>query len=149
MNTLMENGVQLTLEQWMPQIFQKLTVGVSEHPAKISPSPESEKDSGETDQVLLEKYSEFLPKRGKKINLNGLSMKMLRECYQATEDLISLGYSLNLIGGGTTLNGNYSTLNVTEYLKTESEYTLSDILEAKVPEKYFLSEEQIAKLIFQ
>ena len=60
-----------------------------------------------------------------------------------------LGILLEFDRGGTTLNGNYSTLNVTEYLKTESEYTLSDILEAKVPEKYFLSEEQIAKLIFQ
>lgn len=149
MNTLMESGVQLTLEQWMPQIFQKLTVGVSELPAKTSPLPVNEKGLKETDQVLLEKYSEFLPKRGKKINLNGLSMKMLRECYRATEDLISLGYSLNLIGGGTTLNGNYSTLNVTEYLKTESECTLSDILEAEVPEKYFLSKEQMDKLLFQ
>ena len=52
-------------------------------------------------------------------------------------------------GGGTTSNGNYLTLNCTEYLKTESECTLSDILDDVVPRKYFLSKEQMDKIVWK
>lgn len=116
--------------------------------AKISLSQEGEPVSKETEAVSSEKYLESLPRSGKRINLNGSSMKMLRECLAAIKDLTSFPYSLNLTGGGTTLNGSYSTLNCTEYLKTESESILSDILEAEVPEKYFLSAQQMERIVF-
>ena len=144
----MGNGVQLTLEEWMPQIFQKQTVGALEHPVKISPLPEKGEDLRETDHRSLEKYLESLKRSGKRISLNGSSMKTLRECFQATEDLTSCPYSLSWMWGGTTLNGNYLTLNCTEYHKTESEFILLDILEKKVPEKYFLSRQQMEKIVF-
>ena len=51
--------------------------------------------------------------------------------------------------GGTTSNGNYSTLNCTEYHKTESACILSDILEQEAPKKYFLSKEQMEKIVFK
>ena len=100
MNTSMENGVQMTLDQWMPQIFQKQTAGASAPLAKISLSQEGEPVSKETEAVLSEKYLESLPKSGKRINLNGSSMKMLRECLAAIKDLTSFPYSLNLTRGG-------------------------------------------------
>lgn len=96
----MENGVQMTLEQWMPQIFQRQTVGVLEPHAKISLLPEKGEGSRETDPPSLEKYLESLERSGKKISLNGSSMKMLRECLAATEDLISCPYSLSWMWGG-------------------------------------------------
>ena len=40
-----------------------------------------------------------------------------------------------------------ATLQVGYYPKIESGYTLSDILEKKVDEKYFLSEKNISKLM--
>ena len=99
MSISMENGVQLTLEQWMPEIFQKQTVGVSAPLAKISALPEEELGSKETEAVSLEKYLGSLKKSGKKIDPNGLSMKMLEECLAVTEDLTLCPYSLNFIGG--------------------------------------------------
>ena len=144
----MESGVQMTLEQWAPEIFQRPTVGVLEHHARTSRLQEKELASKETDPHSLGKYLESLTRSGKKINPNGLSMRTLGECLAVTEDLTSLQYSLNWIGGGTTSNGNYSTLNCTEYLKTESEFTLSDILEDAVSEKYFLSRQQVEKVVF-
>lgn len=96
----MENGVQMTLEQWMPQIFQKQTVGASERLVRTSQWPESGEDLKETDPHSLEKYLESLEKQGKRINLNGSSMKMLKECLAATEDLTSCPYSLNWMWGG-------------------------------------------------
>ncbi len=51
--------------------------------------------------------------------------------------------------GGTISNGRYSTLNCTEYLKTGSVSILLDILEDVVPEKYFLSRQQMEKIVLR
>ena len=45
-------------------------------------------------------------------------------------------------------NGRCSTLKISECPRTGSEYSLSDILEADVPQKYFLSRDQVEKIIF-
>lgn len=45
-------------------------------------------------------------------------------------------------------NGKFSTLNISEYHKTENVVLLSDILEVEVPQKYFLSKEQTERIIF-
>lgn len=50
-------------------------------------------------------------------------------------------------GGGMMSNGILSTPQTICH-KTGSAYILSDILEAEVPEKYFLSKEQMEKIIF-
>ena len=52
-------------------------------------------------------------------------------------------------GGGTISNGRFSTLSFTESHRTESECILSDILERRVAEKYFLSKEQTERIVFQ
>ena len=148
MNIEMENGIQMTLDQWMPEIFQKLIVGASEHPARTSLSLESEPGLVETDHPSFERYFESVGKSGKRIDPNGLSMKMLKECYQATEDLTSLGFSLKWGGWGTISNGLISTANITEYPRTGKEYILLDILEPKAPQKYFLSKQQTERIVF-
>lgn len=51
--------------------------------------------------------------------------------------------------GGTTLNGNYSTLKTMECHKTGRGCTLLDILEDSVPEKYFLSADQMQRIVFR
>lgn len=50
-------------------------------------------------------------------------------------------------GGGTTLNGKISIAHGSSR-KTGSAYTLLDIIEDTVPRKYFLSKEQMEKIIF-
>ena len=50
-------------------------------------------------------------------------------------------------GGGMILNGRISTLHGLN-LKIGSAYTLSDILDDTVDEKYFLSREQMEKIVF-
>ena len=51
--------------------------------------------------------------------------------------------------GGTTLNGRYSILKTSECRKTGKGCTLSDILEPKAPEKYFLSRQQMEKIVLR
>lgn len=103
MNTEMENGIQMTLEQWMPELFQKPTVGVSAHLARISVLPEKEQALTETDHPSLEKYLESSGKRGNKIDLNGLSMKTLRECFRQIGggDFLSILMEMDELGYDT------------------------------------------------
>jgi hypothetical protein len=56
----------------------------------------------------------------------------------------SLGFSPTW---GIELNGKYLTAKTSEFPKTENESTLSDILEENVAEKYYLSQEQTAKIL--
>ncbi|EGJ28244.1 DNA-cytosine methyltransferase [Streptococcus phage Javan426] len=63
----------------------------------------------------------------KKINPNGFSLKMLRDFYQVAGDEIISTISLSWMKQGTTLNGKCSTQKTTEFPKTESASTLSDI----------------------
>lgn len=60
----------------------------------------------------------------------------------------SLNFSLHWTKAGTMQNGKLSTLPITSH-KTEKEYSLLDILEGEVPQKYFLSKEQTEKIVFK
>ena len=115
--------------------------------AKVSAWPENEQDL-KVNQVSFEKYFESLGKSEKKIDPNGLSTRMLKECLAATEDLTTLPFSLKWMDWGMISNGKISTASIT-FPKIVSESTLSDILEDTVPEKYFLSKEQMEKLTFE
>ena len=148
MNTETENGTQVILGTCVRQSFRMQTAGALEHHARTSQSQGSEKECLETDQALYEKFLESWKNSKKKTDLNGLSMKMLRECFIATEDLTSYQSSLEWTDLGTISNGKISTA-YGSFHKTGSAYTLSDILEDMVPQKYYLSKEQIAKIVFQ
>ena len=56
MNTEMANGIQMTLEMWMPEAYPQQTAGASEHHARTSLSQGNEQDWTETDRVLYEKF---------------------------------------------------------------------------------------------
>lgn len=83
----------------------------------------------------------------KKIDPNGLYVKMLKICYLLTEDEDSLKFSLKWGGEGTLLNGKFTTAKITEFRKTENESTLLDIMETHLDSHYYLSEEQTRQLL--
>lgn len=145
----MENGIQLMFDLSEVITSPKQTVGVSERLARTSPLQAKEPDSAETEVLLSEKCSESLKKSPKKIVPNGLSTKMLRECLAAIEGGTSEQYSLKWENWGMIQSGNCLTQKISEYRRTESECTLSDILEAEAESKYFLSKEQTEKIVFQ
>ena len=80
-------------------------------------------------------------------NLITLSGKMLREPSAATE-VLTLLQSLERLPvlGAMDVNGNFAILDGT-CPKTESGYTLSDVLEDVVDEKYFLSEKAVENIL--
>ena len=134
----MESGIQLMFDLSPLTTYPGQTVGASEHPVRTSPSQDSEKDLTETEVPSFEKYFGYLGNSKKKIGLNGLSTKMLRECYQATKDLTSLPYSLNWTNWGMMQSGKFSTQRISEFRKTESVCTLSDTKEVVDKEIFFL-----------
>lgn len=147
MNTETENGMQATLGQWMPEACQKQIVGHSAHRVRTSQSPENEQGWTETDQALYEKFLDSWKNKKSKTDLNGLSMRMLRECFLQKEDSTICQSSLKWTDLGTILNGRILTQNGSCH-KTGSAYTISDILEDSVEQKYFLSREQMEKIVF-
>ena len=145
-NTEMENGLLPTLEECEQMTFLDQIVGVLEHPVNHSQSPEKEKDLMGS-QVLSEKSSGCFMNCQKKIDPNGLSTRMLKECFQATVEETSSQSSLKWTNVGTMRSGNLSTANTSEYRSTERGSTLLDILEDSVDEKYFLSENAVKRFL--
>lgn len=137
----------MTLETWMPEACPKQTVGAFERHARTSLSQENERDWTETDQALYAKFLDSWKNRKSKTDLNGLSMKMLRECFLATKDSTICQSYLKWTDSGTISNGRISTQNGS-FHKTGSAYTLLDILEDSAEQKYFLSREQMEKIVF-
>ena len=144
----MENGIQTTSVTSQEKISLGQTAGLLELPARTSLSQDSEKVSTETGAPLSERFSEFLEKSGSKIDPNGLSTKMLRECLAAIEAGTSLQLFLKWNSSGMISNGSCSTQKTSEFPRTENECILLDILEPEVNVKYFLSEQQAKKIVF-
>lgn len=142
------NQTQMTLEQWKPEIFHTQNVGVSAHRAKVSQWQELVKDWTDN-QDLLEKFFACLEKSNPKIDPNGWSMKMLKECFQAVTDGTMPSFSLRWMTSGTTVNGICSTQRISDVRRIGNVCTLSDILEPEdqIDEKYFLSEKAVSRLI--
>ena len=131
---------------------QKQTFGVSdfrdENHAKIYPLPVNKKGSRKVSEAdCFMKLCGCLPVLGKKIDLNGCSLKMLKIYLALETDLISSGCSLKWGGMGMIANGSCSTQKTLASPKTARGCSLSDILEVEVDEKYFLSPQQTEKIL--
>ena len=146
MNTSMKNGTQEMFEQLTLPIFQEPTAGLSEHHAKIFQSQVGEQDLTEKEAALYEKFLESWKSSKKKIKTHGLSTKTLRECFLVTEDLTFYQSSLKWTDSGTISSGKISTRDGS-FHKIGSAYTLLDVIEEEVDDKYFLSREMAEKIV--
>lgn len=81
------------------------------------------------------------------INPDGLSLKMLRDCFQWAEQGILPKFSVSWPHWGMVSNMRFSIPEHLECLNIEKESILSEILQPEVPEKYYLSEQQTQKLL--
>ena len=145
----MENGTQMTLGDYMPEISQPQTAGVSDSPVKTSQSQESSSDFKETVQACFSELCTFSDSSKKKRNPLTFSLRMLRICLALMEDGISPDCSLSWMRGGMMRNGKFSIQKTSECHRTEKGASLLDILEAEAPQKYFLSREQTERIVIQ
>ena len=96
----MENGMQMTLEECMPETFQKQIAGASDSLVRISQLPENNLDFKETVQVCFLELCALSDNSKKKINPLTFSLRTLRICLALMEDGISPGCSLKWSRGG-------------------------------------------------
>src|SRR6185436_110047 len=80
-------------------------------------------------------------------DLDCSSLKTLRDCSVMTTAALSKPLSPRLQNWGTLYNGKCLIANISAFRKIESAYTLSDIVQGEVHPRYFLSPEQIQRLI--
>lgn len=96
----MENGTQMTLEECMPETFQKPTAGALDSLAKTSQSQESKPDFKETVQACFSELCTLSDSSKKKINPLTFSLRTLKICLVLMEDGISPDCSLKWSRGG-------------------------------------------------
>lgn len=140
-------GTDKTYEQLTLGSFLEPTSGALEHLAKTSALQDTEPDLKGIEAVSLDKYLALSNKPLQKCDPNGLSMRMLRACFLVTEDEIISQFSPKWTELGTMCAGRISTASGS-YHRTGSEFILLDVLEPKVDAKYFLSKEQMEKIVF-
>ena len=145
----MENGTQMTLEEYMPETFQKPTAGASDSLVRTYPLQENKSDFKETVQACFSELCTLSDSSKKKINPLTFSLRTLKICLVLMGDGISPDCSLKWSRGGMMQNGRCSTPKISECHRTGKDVLLSDILEVEAPQKYFLSKEQTEKIVFR
>lgn len=96
----MENGTQMTLEECMPETFQKSTAGASDSPVRTYPLQENKLDFKETVQACFSELCTLSDSSKKKINPLTFSLRTLKICLVLMEDGISPDCSLKWSRGG-------------------------------------------------
>ena len=96
----MENGMQMTFEECMPETYPKQIVGASDSHARTSRLQESNSDFKEIVQACFSELCILSDSSKKKINPLTFSLRTLKICLVLMEDGISPDCSLKWIGGG-------------------------------------------------
>lgn len=96
----MENGTQMTLEEYVPEIFQKQIAGVLDSHVKTSQLQENNLDFKETVQACFSELCTLSDSSKKKINPLTFSLRTLKICLVLMGDGISPDCSLKWNRGG-------------------------------------------------
>ncbi len=130
----------------VPTAYQTSIFGQPVFPVRTPPCQESVQ--GYTAHEL-DCFLSLFGSCGKEVRINpdGLSLKMLRDCFQWAEQGILPKFSVSWPHWGMVLNMRFSTPGHLESLNIGRGSTLSEILQPEVPEKYYLSEQQTQKLL--
>lgn len=116
----------MIFEQLSLMTYPTQTSGVSASRAKTSASQASKKACKKVSEAdCFTKLCDCLPAVGKKIDLNGCSLKMLKIYLALETDLISRGCCVKWGGTGILSNGTLSTAKTTVFPKTGSACSLT------------------------
>ena len=141
----MESGMQMTSQKLSQKNCQKQTVTVLDSLARVLALPESEVDSKIQEELCSLRSCDWL----KPGSLSYYSPKMLRDFLATTEEEHSESSSIRWMSWGMMSHGRCLTAKISEFPKTGKGCSLLDILEKQVPKKYFLSGEQLQKIVFK
>jgi len=137
----------MTLQNSNQKISPTQIFGVEDLLAKMSQLPEEEKDYQETEVVSFLNSLNSSRAKKKRINPHTLSPRMLKDFYQVLEDSTLQNISIAYPKQGTMQDGRFLIPKITECHRTENGYSLLQILEVEVDEKYYLSVEKTQQLL--
>lgn len=132
-----------TFEKSIPKTCPTSTCSVPDFLASLSVLPDSAVDSKIQEVLSSLRLPESLQRNG----LHFYSWRMSPVCYRMTAAGRLLPSSPRLLKWGIISNGWCLTANTSESHNSEEGCTLSDILMVDVPEKYFLSETAMRKIL--
>lgn len=141
-----ENGMQKTSEKYEQMTFQGLTAGARDFPARTFQSAGNSSDLKESVQVCFSQLQDLLQTSKKKTDPSCYFLRTLKTYLALIEDLTLPDFSLSWTKSGMTRNGRFSILP-TSSLRTGSACSLSDVLEADVSDKYFLSQQAAERIM--
>lgn len=121
-------------------------LSAQDFPAKVSPSPASERDFW---TKFAARCSSRLPARLNRFNHGFYCLKTSKAYCFTTAGELSRKSSPHWMNWGMTRSGKCLTAKILASHSTANVCILSDILEEKAEEKYFLSAERSAKLIWK
>ena len=126
---------------------QEQTSGALDSPVRIFQSQDSSGDwaEKEVDYILTLLTSSKAKK--KVLNPHTYLLRTLRTCYRSMQDSILPQFCLKWTKRGKTVGGRCLIQKTSESPKTGNVCSLSQILEAEVDEKYYLSEEKTEQLL--
>ena len=139
------SGIVVMQEQLNQNECQILIYSVQDFLARHSLSPES----GEDLQMPEELCSSRLPDWLQTSDLRISSLKMFPDCFRMTKAGRFTPSSVHYLSWGTVWNGKCLTARILESPNPENGCILSDILIEDVPEKYYLSQQQMERLLFK
>ena len=125
----------MTQEKLYPNSYPISTFLLEDFPVSLSQSPEQEKDLTIQEKRCFSRLLELLPLK----NLSISSSRMFSVCLTTTKAGHLKQSSVHWMVWGIMCAGRYLTSKISEFHSHEIEYSLSDILEDNVPEKYYLS----------
>lgn len=121
--------------------------GASDSHAKTSPLPENNGDWSEKEVEYITTLLTSSKAKKKVISPHTFLLRTLRTCYRLMQDSILPPFCLKWTKRGMTVGGRCLIQKTSECHRTESVCSLSQILEAEVDEKYYLSAEKTQQLL--
>lgn len=135
----------MTQEQSKQTECQTLIFYVQDFLARHSLSPESEEDLQMPEELCSSRLPDWLQTSDLRIS----SLKMFPDCFRMTKAGRFTPSSVRYLSWGMVWNGKCLTARILESPNPESGCILSDILIEDVPEKYYLSQQQMERLLFK
>lgn len=141
------SGKQMTLQNLSRGISHTQTSGHSASHARTSPSQENREGCVESEVESITVSLTSSKAKKKVINPHTFLLRTLKTCFQSMEASILPPFSLKWTKRGMTQDGRCLTPKISESPKTGSGCSLSQILEAEVGERFYLSREKTEKLL--
>ncbi len=146
--TYTENTIQTTLDLGMsqkstPKTYPTLTSWLEDSLVKHFLLQDREEGLMTAEELSSLKSLGF----SKTKDPNIFYLKMFEVYYLTTREKLSRQFLKSSPTWGIMLNGRYLILPISEFHREESEYSLKDILEKDVEEKYYISESTLKNLL--